>query len=459
MARIKYGGSKYGSRINRFGKYLTTAAAVVGAAKKVYQSGKSGKPSFTFGMKGKGRGRIQHRIDHMFPYAGAPTTTLTKNSIPSRRFTSPPGYGPRRVRKVKRVPKDMYVSKGFKNTVEINGLVTDPDCLYLAHSALSGEAVIECAVAAMLRKLILKATGWNCPGIDVELPTIMVGDTMTIYRVVKSTGVESNFPYIIQPLDTIRKIIGNRALSLTALWVNLMVIFRDYAESTNLNNMQIDLPTRIVYNYQNSAGVQIPHRAAEIMLQNERIHLYAKSDIKFQNRTLSADADNDADAVSANPITGFRYKFSGGVPKARNEGIHFLETMNDYTGVITQRGASFTQPGMKEPPIGSMFSNCLGTSKVTVQPGEIRKSSIKHSESKSFHTFFQGLGYGVTGTGMRTHLRGKSEMFALEDVINFNGAQLINLAYEVNRLVGCYWTTHNQRYAVGAFDQLVQSNP
>jgi len=444
--KVKYGPGGFGH--SDIAKFLAGSAAALGygAYNRVFN-------------KAKPKLGVAKSRDTKKRSGWSPTLTIQGKKKKSSARPAQPGHGPRRVRRVKRTRKDPFVSAGFKNTAEVTGLVTDPDCVYLAHSAMTGEGVLECAVAALLRKLIFKATGWNCPGIDVGIPTELEHDKIVIYRVNKGTGIESEFDMILSAGYTIRQIVGNKPLSISPIWTNLMIIFRDFASSTSLNTMQVDIPTKIRYFVSDVDVITTYHLCGEVVLQNEKIHLMSISDIKFQNRTLSADADNEGDAVSNNPITGYRYKFSSAVPKARNDGIPFLEVMSDYTGVITQRGVDFTTPGMKEPPSGRQFYNCTGTSKVTLQPGEIKKSRLSHTEVKSFNNFFRGLGYGTTSLGLRTQLRGPSEMFSLEDVINFNGSQLINLAYEVNRVVGVYWTTHSQRFAIGAFDQLTQSKP
>jgi len=69
-----------------------------------------------------------------------------------------------------------------------------------------------------------------------------------------------------------------------------------------------------------------------------------------------------------------------------------------------------------------------------------------------------GAGYGTGGNFKR--IFGKSSLLAFEDVINVNVTYNIVIAYEVNRVYGCYLTTGKDTAALGARYQMTQnSNP
>jgi len=53
---------------------------------------------------------------------------------------------------------------------------------------------------------------------------------------------------------------------------------------------------------------------------------------------------------------------------------------------------------------------------------------------------------------------GRCALFALEDVINVNGAQNISIAYEINRQEGVYLSTTKNHQAQGRFFQMTQSS-
>ena len=51
---------------------------------------------------------------------------------------------------------DPYLKKGFKNTCEITGIVSDPDCVYVGHSTTSGHQILMVILQSLLRKLFSK---------------------------------------------------------------------------------------------------------------------------------------------------------------------------------------------------------------------------------------------------------------------------------------------------------------
>jgi len=262
--------------------------------------------------------------------------------------------------------------------------------------------------------------------------------------------------------DTIKSIVGCKLTGVAPLFGTMMTVIKDFATGAQdlqiLNNL---VPTRLIlYRMDKNTGFDNTKMIGELFFAHERCHFVADSTIRMQNRTQANDATNDANDVGANPVVGMKYDIGMGCPVARISGISLLESLSDYTGVMTLRAAQVygTVTSLRQPPPAQTFLKCKAV-KVKLQPGEIRSSTVRYKESKNFFEFFKTLGFGNDPNGKQTHLRGNFQMFGLEHCINVNVANNVIVAYMVNRHLGAYWTTHSDHIALGAYDSLGQNNP
>lgn len=372
-----------------------------------------------------------------------------------------------RFKKPRKVRKNMYLAKGFQHTIEVNGQVSDPDCVYVGHSTFSPVLIIEVIAQALLRKLLTKA-GWNCTSITQNIPGYLANTSdcwlFRITRINKDTGVSTSFDYST-PAATdvnIQQICGNSSTGTAPLWPDFLNILKEFAGGsggTSTSNMNV--PYKLML-YRQEANVGIFHQfQCELNLANEKVHLMSSSNLKVQNRTVSADGSGSIDSVSNNPIQGYLYHFKNGAPYTRIEDAFLLEKMISVTGAITVRAAEMTgsATGLTEPPSGKIFSNCSGQSRIRLDPGNIKHDRINHKvNGKPLLQFLTAFGYGQGTTGNFKKLFGKSALIAFEDVINVNVSYNITIAYEVNRLYGCYLTTSKASPALGARYQMTQNS-
>jgi len=364
---------------------------------------------------------------------------------------------------------DPYLSKGFQSVTEVNGTVSDPDCVYIGHSSLSGVQTMEMICQVLLRKLFWKGMHWDCTNMGSILPGTdalsAAGWRLAIWRENKANGSIDRYTYDTTATDSISQIIGDRANGSNGTWATFFDVLADYAAGAvagqDLNVLQ---PTRLILYGIDGNGTNFYNFRTDINLQNEIIHLRSRSEIKVQNRTKSAAGDSSTDNVASNPIVGRMYEFSSGAPRSKVDGVRLIEAISDKTGVLTARGASFLDNGlsvMKEPPNPKIFWNCTKSSKQLINPGDIKNSSIGYTRSCSLIKFLKAIryGYSASGTGSKQiNLVGKCQMLALEDMININSSENISIAYEVNRTTAVYLTSMYPKVAQGRLYQLTESN-
>lgn len=389
-----------------------------------------------------------------------------------------PGMNGGRFRKPKKNSKKLnkYLSQGFVHTTEIHGTVSDPDCVYVGHSTFSGQQLIELMCQALLRKLWAKS-GWICRSVHQNIPGYFANTSnawrITIQRKNIDTGAISSFNYdgIFGTNITIYQIVGDQQIGLAPLFPALLDVFRDYATGqggAGGSSNNIDIPYRIILSKEEENVTQFHQFDCEIYFDQELVHFFSKSDMKIQNRTLNAEGTGSTDNVSNNPLEGRLYHFKGGCPRARVDGAQLVEAMLDRTGVLTARSAQIAPTDQsvaqvfKEPPKPQVFWNCSKSSKVKLDPGMCKQDGIYFSGKMPFLKFLKSMqyGFGPSPNFKQVNLFGKSALIALEDMINVNAVANINIAYEVNREYGMYFSSRVPKTALGhRYTVTLSNNP
>jgi len=365
---------------------------------------------------------------------------------------------------------NQFAEKGFLNTIEVSGTVTDPDCVYLLHAAADPYLIVGHAVEALLRKLFAKggavvnsvteeigisspvdSANWVVKLVSCQRgnPTPVVWETKTFTTANNQSIRDIAAPMLTHFMQysagyTTVPLTGNNANTFELMFLQLFSI--DFAVSGNTD--------RII---------------ANLDLRNETIVYYSKSMMKIQNRSKAADGGVDATNVNNNPLVGRSYTFSG-IPNPRQMGAFPLGRIGVNRGVGLVRASDLVSTGggsaYKEPPKPSAFTNCKMTSKVRLDPGDVKTSTVSVSGQKSFLPWLKAvrLQYGPQaavpdGNYYSTYSMFKTQMFAFEDLINVNLSELISCAYEVNRESGLFFKTTGKNAAVTGFDQLAFSLP
>lgn len=404
-------------------------------------------------------------IVNRFPRA----TVRVQGIVPKRKTVRPVTSGGGKFRgnfkRPRRVPKKMdpFISKGFLHTSEVHGLVTDTNIVYAGHSTYSGIKVIELLAQCILRKLYKKA-GWLCKSVREVIPgrsttLLNARDRITVFVKNKKSGVTSQYSHdlTLNGTDSIFSLCGDQSatVAVAPIFPTFIAILQNYATTDYSTTTNVDVPQRIVlFREDDNGGTSTYPFTCEINLENEVVHCKSTSVLKIQNRSLAADASNQAEAVSANPLQGKLYHFSSGAPRGRTISMYNIEGMFDNTGVILARGASFPSVAqvLLEPPEAKFFWNCTKSSKIRINPGDIKQDTIKHSTVKPFLLFLKDMKFGASGLNAddkQLNLAGKSSLIALEDVINVNSDELISIAYECNKQYGMFLTSLPDSPAMG----------
>lgn len=368
-----------------------------------------------------------------------------------------------RFKPVRRVGPDMFRLKGVVNTTEIHGKVADPDCVYVGHSTYSGYQLLECVCMALLKKLFVKA-GMKFASLREPVSGYFANTSdcwrITLYRYIHSTGLQDAITYDLPAgaNTSIYQIVGDKSAGLTPLWPGLIDALGIYASgdfSTPNSSAgalaNVTEPFSLhLYRQEGNTGIFWQHET-QIRLQEEIVHCKSKSQLRVQNRTKSESGNADADDVANNPVIGKLYHFNGGAPRLKNIGVQ-LSSMLEPSGVLTARGNNLS-PDFHEPPPATAFWNCYGQAGIKLEPGAIKFDTLYHYTSKPLLKFLKSMQYGIGNTvssqQKQIYLFGKSSMLAIEDMINVNGVENINIAYECNREFGVYMTTKSKMPTIG----------
>lgn len=369
----------------------------------------------------------------------------------TQRYHTSGGYHGR-FRKGKRglTPVSIYANKGVLLTSEVNGTVSDPDCIYITHVACDTYKLIIESVNALFRKLFEKA-GFNVTTLDMTVSHTALGNasdwTVQLTEQAGQTGIETvNTNYVTVAASTVRSVASQ--FYGTFLSYSAGQTFTGSGAAATDSRLY-----RLILFSQDYNTTLAPVFHTSINLYDEMMHLYACSELKIQNRTLAADSSADAEDVSNNPLVGRTYGFPG-IPKVRSASGYPLNAIPINQGVQLVRAATISpnNPGWKEPPDPTVFTNCRKSIKVRLEPGAIKSSKIVYRKSMNFIEFLRkvNIQYGVTPGFHVYHSIFPSEVFALEDLINVNPTHNISCAYEANQMIGVWLQT--KKKATGLTD-------
>jgi len=349
---------------------------------------------------------------------------------------------------------NVYSNKGIVSTTEVNGTCSDPDCVYISHSSVDHYRVVQVLVYALVRKLFTKC-GYSITNITEPLGHISLSDAkdwqVDLTQIDGTTGIET----VTVSHTTVA------ASSVTSIGDALRVFFMGAGQGAFLDGgntvVDVKLHRLILYNQDFNVSRQ-PVFECLLNLEDEIMCLYGESDLKIQNRTLSASGSSEVHDVSNNPLIGRSYRFKT-IPKMRDKSNFLLNAMPTNQGVQLARAAQLSTT-MREPPLPTLFSNCSASAKINLQPGSIKKSKVIFKKNMNILTFLRSLriAFGATPTANNYYSMFPCEMFALEDIINVNASQNISIAYESNRTLAVYFKTHKKALGLTQFQALSFNN-
>lgn len=369
--------------------------------------------------------------------------------------------------KRKRVKRklDPYLSRGMMNTHEVSGTVNDTDVVYITHSSYTGTLLIETIMHALLRKLFKKA-GTHITSATEKIRGYNAGSSggdsdgwkIVLVCINKENGTRTYYTYETATTESLYTITGSVINGVAANAILIMNQLKAIASNT----ATVDAVESLEIYAKDGNGIaplgNFWHIVGDINLRTEVIHWCCKSELKVQNRTKGANSSTDAEDVNNNPLVGYHYQFRGGVPVSGTQNVFELEKVSESLGVFLTRGAQLDQT-FREPPPPKVWANVQYGSKVKLEPGEIKKSTVYYKSADKLQYLLTNIGYAIGGTfGQSIKVKGKSAMLALEDLINVNATEKISCAYEVNRVIKVYSTSKYEQPAVGQLYQSTYNN-
>jgi len=202
----------------------------------------------------------------------------------------------------------------------------------------------------------------------------------------------------------------------------------------------------------------------ELDLRLGRIHFYEKCTMKIQNRSLSQDGDDQADAVDNCPIYGKILQGNGNTPvyQSAYKGTAITTvvpfSVSQVTGTSVIFPNTITANSMQEPPSYKRIKYATGESKLHLDPGQIKTMECLFSKSYSLSRAckFMYQIFDTPGPGIMSSINpiGKFTQFYIEKMINVDTINPVRIAVEVNSAFGAKVSTKRSTYTQPYFKVL-----
>ena len=343
---------------------------------------------------------------------------------------------------------DKYAMYGFRQSQEVYGTVTHKDVAYLGVMSAHINSVGEAVGAALIRRIMKTHYQVEYSDINQAIAAAQPGPTSPLdiyfwYEQVDAAGVVSR-------QQGPRFIVGTQTCKQFASWFSLNVWA---AELFNHHSTAHGQYTHL-YGYELTHIDGVDTRPTQIFqLDNVKLHVYQSCKMLIQNTTPSDNGSRDGDSIDANPIQGRLFKFKGLVPDIRdnNDTFGFNALENDRNSIAAGNGDGILIPNVNPTnswrgvPGMDVFKNCMGYSKVSLQPGEIKHFKIKFNFVGSIVDLMKGMYFGnnrvVNGATNTLNRMGTCIMFALEKTVRTGTADDVVVNWHIDREVGAYWGT------------------
>lgn len=351
----------------------------------------------------------------------------------------------------RRVPETVFATKGIVLSYERGGQVvstgigaTAEQVNYVGHSTMPYVQVRVNMWRAFV-KFFAEKCGYTITSMnDVALKdsSATAGITWVIqYR--KAPGA----PILTQQVS----------LSNVGTWEQLATGFRNsFVDSTNYVFERLEC-------FNNINGVFIGTNYFD--LTKCKLHMYCKSTLKIQNRTINTSGNIESDDVDNVPLYGKSYEGTG-------NGAFFLKNADSTQPFIADANSGLILPGpiltlgnfyeLNEPPNFKQFQYVKKHGKAHLDPGQIKTSVLVHTANFTWSRILNEINqfYNNPGTGIEFPQKnrisiGKFRFFAMEKMIQSietSDVNKINMAYEHDYKLGCYVTCPRMKMSLYVVD-------
>lgn len=363
-------------------------------------------------------------------------------------------YGFSKGKKIKNSMASRCLSKGFMKTINTYGIAKDGNSLYIHHSTGHVNETARTISYAILRSLFRKAglsitNKYNA--IEVSNPVAGAGPTLD------STG----FQIVYESVNPVTAVITHQVY-LTAANQSFDDVVTGFVLMNNgiidyLRDSTKNEPNKVSIFTQDNTSVTVYWRiAAEIQLLDCQLEVDFHSELTCQNRTgaaLNATGNPElTERVDIQPLQGWIYDFKHADMRVRDQGRGsnnntFFNRIND-SGLTFVGGADYL--GAIEPLEPKYFANVSKAVRVTLQPGEVKKTYFDYRFSGKFTNIIRKMRVAqwISATGLLDGLAGRSQMICFEEMLKTNSANQIAVAYERELKVGAILTERKSKPAL-----------
>lgn len=332
-------------------------------------------------------------------------------------------------------------------------------CQYIAHCAFGVSQVVYIVASAFVKSIfaclevqiremddLISSTWWADGGLEFK---------MRYYASTANNISSDNQTAISHSLFTV-----TGPISYWGLASSLYTMFTSNTLGQKEKRHYIDLKvTRLSSPTENNS-----HELLTIDLQNCVLHIDTSSTMKFQNLTKAGgnvDVEN-AENIKANPLVCYVYETA----KWNGFQYRYRDTPNLAKNIVLNQSYKFIEFGhynlsSQKPPPAWHFGLKHKPLKFYLQPGEIKKSSLRKTFQIKFQTFFSQIADGIGPDDAiqtpRNYPFGPARMFAMEHLIKQANDPNIELAVQIDNYEAAYVTWTNKTYTM--HQQTVDSNP
>jgi len=346
--------------------------------------------------------------------------------------------------------ENFYARYGAISTIEVSGVVTDPDCVYVGHASHAPTETLRVCVYALVRRLYHDAIGYEADNMKSVIPYTSgatqgsAGHTIVV-KWNTPTGVKAQGLYVIGAGETI--------VSVGDILYN--DIFQPYSQQTDTWKERQLLWIEVL---DTATGMTRAH----LDLTAVYVDIYTKAEMKVQNCTIPVAGATTEDNVANVPLVGRLYEFKTPQPIVSDDDMKAFDWLNQDTGVITYRAgqvAGIQYETWKEPPPSKAFVNCSGMTKARLEPGHIKSSTLVTKSKMLFSAFMEKLAIKFSISGNYKNKIGSCQVLGLERLLQKAGDLPLQLNYEVNTFTGVSVTHKNRRAIMQKITYSTQNNP
>jgi len=334
------------------------------------------------------------------------------------------GYSGRKVSRTSRKVRKLTPMQKLGTTAvsEFRSSINSSTTVYFGHCSVARSQAFW-TIARSIVKLLALRTGISVEDFDAIIPgSGTPGDDWALAYRNGQDPSDSTFVYNFVTL-------GVYSLELVA------IRFKEFMET------QASKPN-ILYIAASYIPVLGSWSRAQISLLDANIHVDMRSHLKFQNRTVSSSGSKSTDIIDTNPLYGKQYGgYGNGTMINVGQGPTFAGLLGSSNeGLIAADGTAVNT--MKEPPPPKQLPQVRHSGSISIEPGEIRKSSLYCKKSFKVNKLIQQLGtqsnVNPSGDSFFFHNLGSFRIFALEKVMYDIGEASIDVSFEIQTTTSSY---------------------